>query len=283
MRRTAMPNRIIRENILTSDRVDALSYEAEVFYRRLMSVVDDYGRFDGRLSIIRARLYPLRLDKVKDILISKWMDECVKAGVIVAYQVNKSPYIELLRFGQKIRAESKWPSPADKCAQMIAVADESAVFVSVCEGVSEGVVVASASPKDSGLAKAATAWLETIYLAYPRRVGKHAAVKAIAAAVKRIKDKDDAVGFLLDRVTAYAAAVKGQDPQFIPHPATWFNSGRYEDDETQWQRSGNHRPGAEQIGRIDAAPDKYAGLGITVNVDAPAQYVVGREQDPDAW
>jgi len=50
-----------------------------------------------------------------------------------------------------------------------------------------------------------------------------------------------------------------------------------------FERTGNYRPGTPQIGRIDAAPDKYAGVGITVNVDAPAQYALGREQDPDAW
>jgi len=141
----------------------------------------------------------------------------------------------------------------------------------------------SASPKDSGLVKAATAWLETIYLAYPRKVEKRAALKAIAAAVKRIKDQDDAVGFLLDRVTAYAKAVKGQDPQYIPYPSTWFNSGRYEDDETQWQRTGNHRAGTPQIGRIDAAPDKYAGVGVTINVDPPAQHTFSGGLETDAW
>ena len=43
-----MPNRIIREGILSSDRVDQLDPPAEVFYRRLMSKVDDHGLFDGR-------------------------------------------------------------------------------------------------------------------------------------------------------------------------------------------------------------------------------------------
>ncbi len=39
-----MPNRIIREGILTSEAVNSLSWEAEVFFRRLLSVVDDFGR-----------------------------------------------------------------------------------------------------------------------------------------------------------------------------------------------------------------------------------------------
>ncbi len=40
-----MPNRVIREGILNSQRVNKLTEPAELFYRRLMSVVDDFGRF----------------------------------------------------------------------------------------------------------------------------------------------------------------------------------------------------------------------------------------------
>ena len=60
-----MPNRIIREGILTSDRVEQLDPPAEVFYRRLMSKVDDHGLYDARPSILRASLYPLRIDRVR--------------------------------------------------------------------------------------------------------------------------------------------------------------------------------------------------------------------------
>ena len=38
---------------------------------------------------------------------------------------------------------------------------------------------------------------------------------------------------------AYAAATAQwcqADKQFIPNPATWFNQGRYSDDQTTWQR-----------------------------------------------
>lgn len=35
-----MPSRILREGILTSERVNALAPLEELFYRRLMSVVD---------------------------------------------------------------------------------------------------------------------------------------------------------------------------------------------------------------------------------------------------
>jgi hypothetical protein len=59
-----MPNRVLREGILTSERVNALDWPAEVFYRRLMSVVDDFGRYWAKPELLRAGLYPLHHDKV---------------------------------------------------------------------------------------------------------------------------------------------------------------------------------------------------------------------------
>jgi hypothetical protein len=54
-----MPTRIIREGILTSERVDKLSERAELFYRRLMSVADDYGRYFANPANLRVNCYPV--------------------------------------------------------------------------------------------------------------------------------------------------------------------------------------------------------------------------------
>lgn len=111
-----MPNRILREGILTSERVESLSWQAEVFYRRLMSVVDDYGRFHAKPALIRAACFPLRLDRVSDSDIGKWIRETEEAGLVRAYQVEGKGYLELLDFGQQIRAkESRFPGMRSTC------------------------------------------------------------------------------------------------------------------------------------------------------------------------
>jgi len=116
-----MPDRIIRSNILTSDAVNSLSWTAEIFYRRLMSVVDDFGRYDARSEILRSQLYPLKLDNVSKSDIVKWLNECSKAGLIRLYSTDGRGYLEILKFNQRLRAmKSKFPSPADKCGQMTA-------------------------------------------------------------------------------------------------------------------------------------------------------------------
>jgi hypothetical protein len=108
-----MPSRIIREGILTSERVNALSERAELFYRRLMSVVDDYGRFSANLTLLRASCYPLKLDSVKEDSIKKHLAEAEGAGLIVLYTVAGKAYLELQDFNQRIQSKSKFPAPSD--------------------------------------------------------------------------------------------------------------------------------------------------------------------------
>ncbi len=106
-----MPNRIIREGIIDSEAVNALSPEAEVFYRRLMSVVDDFGRFDGRIAVLRARLYALQLDKVREASLERWIAECVKARLIRLYEHDRKPYVLFLKLGAPRAKASKYPDP----------------------------------------------------------------------------------------------------------------------------------------------------------------------------
>lgn len=106
-----MPNRILREGIIESERVDQLSSEAEVFYRRLHSVVDDFGRYYSKPELLRARCFPLRLDRVKNEHITAWLGECVKAKLL---RMHQSGVLELLDFNQQIRAKkSKYELPGD--------------------------------------------------------------------------------------------------------------------------------------------------------------------------
>lgn len=78
-----------------------------------------------------------------------------------------------------------------------------------------------------------------VYKAYPRHVAPDAAMKAIAKAAKK-----KPIAYLLERVEVYAKAVKiaGIEKTFIPHPATWFNGGRYDDDASEWLNGGSAPP-----------------------------------------
>ena len=106
-----MPNRILREGILTSERVNELSLLAELFYRRLMSIVDDYGRYSAHPPLLRAACYPLRVDTVGEADISQYLAALKTAGLISLYCACDKPFLEIHDFKQRRRAASKCPAP----------------------------------------------------------------------------------------------------------------------------------------------------------------------------
>ena len=73
--------------------------------------------------------------------------------------------------------------------------------------------------------------IEEIYFSYPRKVGKGVAIKAIEKALKKVD-----FNFLLERTKEFAKSDSGQNGKFTPHPATWYNQERYNDDPAEWNR-----------------------------------------------
>jgi hypothetical protein len=120
----------------------------------MMSVVDDFGRFDGRPSILRPSCYPLQLDKVRDADVQRGLDECEKAGIVRIYWVNEAsgkrgvaardkagsdrfvipdnakPYIQMMKWDKPRAKSSKWPDPPESvmthayiCSHMLPESD----------------------------------------------------------------------------------------------------------------------------------------------------------------
>lgn len=83
-------------------------------------------------------------------------------------------------------------------------------------------------------------WFEEFWKVYPRRVAKKAAWKALE---KVRRNEEVEFNSLIAAVKAFAAHVRGKDAEFIPHPATWINAGRWDDElptpqsDTSWRVS----------------------------------------------
>lgn len=105
----------------------------------------------------------------------------------------------------------------------------------------------SAPKVESGLSRH-----EEIYRAFPLKVARLDAMKAIAKALERLRSGESpavtpemAEEFLLAAVKEFASSPAGNRGKFTPHPATWFNKGRYLDDRATWK--------LDLIGGLDAA------------------------------
>ena len=118
-----IPNRIIKESICTSNEIDNLKPEEEVFFYRILVNCDDYGRMDARPPILRAKCFPLRIDKVKDKDIKAWINSLVARNLIFLYTVDGKRYLQTTTWEkhQQVRAKrSKFPAPDDGVINKIA-------------------------------------------------------------------------------------------------------------------------------------------------------------------
>jgi len=66
---------------------------------------------------------------------------------------------------------------------------------------------------------------DTFWAAYPRKAGKIAARTAFAKAMKIATEEQIMAG-----IETLKRETRGKDPNFIPHPATWLNQGRWDDE-----------------------------------------------------
>ena len=116
-----MPNRILREGIISSPRVDRLSPMAEIMYRRLMSVADDYGRYYGAPRMVRAACWPFHPNPPSEAEIEGLLAECAQpdSRLLAIYQHKNQAFLEILDFRQQTRSKSKFPehdiSPLATC------------------------------------------------------------------------------------------------------------------------------------------------------------------------
>lgn len=127
-----MPNRLLKEGIVDSSLINELTPEEEVFFYRLLVVCDDFGRMDARLPILKSRCFPLK-DSVKLEKIDGWLRSLVRQELAICYQVDGKPYLEILKWEQRVRSKGKYPS-AD-CGQMTDIGQSD---VSVGKGKGKG-------------------------------------------------------------------------------------------------------------------------------------------------
>lgn len=210
-----MPSRLLREGILTSERIDELDPGAEVFYRRLMSKVDDHGLYDARAAILRTSLYPLRVDRVREADIARWIAACEKAGVIALYQHAGKPYLQMVNTGWQTRSEPKYPLPPENgCKQPLTVVP---VFgVGVVDDIPQ-------TPAPSG-ADGFEDWWEK-YPAFGNR--KAAKPQCLAKWVSKgcAAFKARCIDSLETQKRTPKWAEEGG--RFVPAPLTWLNQERW--------------------------------------------------------
>ena len=110
-----MPNRILKDSICQSEKIDLLSSDAECLYYRLMVQCDDYGTYKADPRIVKSMCYPLK-DSMTTTKAEKLLNELVDAGLIMPYEADGKRFLYFLNWTkhQQIKNKrSKYPMPSD--------------------------------------------------------------------------------------------------------------------------------------------------------------------------
>lgn len=125
-----MPSRYVREGINSSRKVAGLAGDGERFYRRMLNVVDDFGRFELDAKLIRSAAFPVH-DSIREADILQWLAACQKLELILVYKSGEKSYLVTPKVEKARAIFSKYPNPppdlvkryhlqtsADRCGQL---------------------------------------------------------------------------------------------------------------------------------------------------------------------
>jgi hypothetical protein len=112
-----MPQRFLKPGITTSTAWNEVGWQAQSFYVRLLTLVDDYGRYDARWQILRSYAFPLH-QKITCKQMLSLCEQLHSHGLAVFYRVDEKEYVQLTKWREKARTDSRFPVCDDSCEQM---------------------------------------------------------------------------------------------------------------------------------------------------------------------
>jgi hypothetical protein len=245
--------RTIKPEFFTSEQIAECSTSARLLFVGLWCFCDDGGVHPRSTKRIKMEIFPG--DDVSDEQVASWVEELLRVGLLKSFDAKNERFLWVTGWRhQKIdRPTLRFPQPSEetKFDEPSPNARGSFDEPSPPEGngrESKGSINTSSSAVADGarpptLDRQFASWWQLV----PRKVGKAAALKAYAKAVKKIQGRspddgpggDDPHAFLADRISKFADSPSGRAAgSFCPHPSKWLADGRYDDDPSDWGGEG---------------------------------------------
>ena len=240
-----MPQRFLRPGLTNSSRYNAGSFAAQSAYIRIMTRVDDFGQYDGRPAVILGDCFSIwnAINPTKSVNLKQLVEmlqELITVKLVEFWEGDDGKfYLQITQWQERIRVGCvpKWKLEGTKYTLIETITERTGTGQTKMRLVEE---------RESREPEALEIWE-----AYPRKEAKPTAIRAILTAIDRFPFAD-----VLAKTKLYAECRAGQDPQFTPLPATWFNQERFNDDPVLWRKpigNGNGHSSPRQIWQIKDA------------------------------
>lgn len=219
-----MPNRIIKDSIRTSKSINAMTDFQFRLWTYLLTYVDDYGRGSADPELLKGFVLPRRKG-VTEATIEKSLQELANIGSILLYDVDGESYFCFPNWAdhQRIQTKkSKFPAPSDGTLKKVTVSHGES------QPESNPIQSESEYKSKSESEENAREDFNKFWSAYPRKAGnKQKAFEAFKKAGVPLETLLAAI-----EIQKQSSQWTKDNGQFIPHPTTWLNGKRWEDQVT---------------------------------------------------
>lgn len=110
-----MPDRILRQGIRKSRATAANILDggwiAGVFFDWLLTVVDDFGRYEADSELLRVEMFPFLLDTVRSSHVDRCLASCEAACLIRRYETNGKHFLVVMKVDRPRAKRSRFPQP----------------------------------------------------------------------------------------------------------------------------------------------------------------------------
>jgi hypothetical protein len=217
-----MPDRLLRDELLNSERYWSVSDEAKLLYIHLILSADDTARYSGKNFTLRTRCFSGRGMETNrmEILLSELVDQ----DLIRLYFVQDERFIFIPRFKQRLRYyNSKYPEPPIQINDIDYKKTDSSLTQAIPK-TDPSLLKRSEEKRSEENIYTYTEEFELFWKSYPRHESKSSAMKAF----KKVKVD---INILLKAIAQQKNSKQWKD-NIIPHASTWLNQSRWEDEIT---------------------------------------------------
>lgn len=217
--------RTIKPEFPQSETMGKVSRECRLCFILLWTLADDAGRLRGNSRMLASLLYPYDDDAKHHI--DGWLSDLHDHGCIVRYESDDEQFIQIAKWLSHQKIDKPSPSkipPFDESSREFAKPlDDYVADQGKDQGVDQGE---ERKPRASRALDCSR--FDRFWQAYPKKVGKDAARKAF----EKRAPNDDLLEQMLEAVAMQtrSTAWTKDGGEFIPHPSTWLNQGRWQDE-----------------------------------------------------
>lgn len=216
---------MISKSISTSRKLAIATPFTALLFTWLVPHCDDGGNMNRDAHTVKMKVVPGRPETIPEVEAS--LKEMEKLALIDTYEVEGEQYLHIIHWGdhQTLRLDrATWEFPAyPKAEQPSGNHSESTRQPRGAGLATEGKISKGKVSKEITLLG-----FDTFWSAYPRKTSKKTAMRSWA----RINPNEQLRAKIMAAVAEHSKSEQWQkdEGRFIPHPATWLNQERWEDE-----------------------------------------------------